>query len=93
MVVEQRNCTAIQGVNGGGVSRHFWRAMWGALCGNATRDESLVLAMLNDLDIASLHAIRDWMAGDQTAAQIPWPSADLDWTTQEWRHWSAQVSP
>ena len=64
--------------------------------GTSTRDEALVLAMLNDLDIASLHAItlsRDWMAGDQTAAQIPWPPADLDWTTQEWRHWSAQVSP
>ena len=47
---------------------------YGPSCvGTSTRDEALVLAMLNDLDIASLHAIRDWMAGDQTAAQIPWP--------------------
>ena len=57
----------------------------------ASRQGDLELSMLNRLD-ASLHpALRDWAAGDRVTVQIPWPPAQLEGTSLEWRHRSAQA--
>ena len=52
----------------------------------AAGDETVTLALLNGLDVSSLPTKRD-----STTVAIPWPLANLEGMTLEWRRKAAQA--
>ena len=51
----------------------------------------LELAILNGLDISSLPALRDLSTGASTTINIPWPPAEMEQATPEWRQKASQA--